>query len=134
MYNIETRKINIPFTNFIAGTVISPSQMNTNFDEVEYCFNELYEDLSAFVGDVYTKLQADSNISGAINSLRDELNANINTVDVDLTASINNTYNSFLRITDSEILGVLTEVPIEVPVATYITSEQITNILEGITI
>ena len=38
------RKITIPYSNFMSNSQISANQMNLNFDEIEYVFNDLFED------------------------------------------------------------------------------------------
>lgn len=38
------RKITIPYGNFMSNSQISAKQMNLNFDEIEYVFNDLFED------------------------------------------------------------------------------------------
>ena len=52
-----TKNIIIPFPNFQQNTIISPTQMNDNFEEIEYAYNNLID-----------------NHNGAIQNLEDALN------------------------------------------------------------
>ena len=38
-----TKNIVIPFPNFQENTIISPTQMNDNFEEIEYAYNNLID-------------------------------------------------------------------------------------------
>ena len=38
-----TKNIIIPFPNFQQNTIISPTQMNDNFEEIEYAYNNLID-------------------------------------------------------------------------------------------
>ena len=38
-----TKNIIIPFPNFQQNTIISPTQMNDNFEEIEYTYNNLID-------------------------------------------------------------------------------------------
>ena len=52
-----TKNVIIPFPNFQQNTIISPTQMNDNFEEIEYAYNNLID-----------------NHNGAIQNLEDALN------------------------------------------------------------
>ena len=52
-----TKNIIIPFPNFQQNTIISPTQMNDNFEEIEYAYNNLID-----------------NHNGALQNLEDALN------------------------------------------------------------
>lgn len=61
------RKIKIPYSNFMNNSPISSSQINLNFDEIEYVFNDMYEDYigykqfmrSEFVGAIDDEIVGD---------------------------------------------------------------------------
>lgn len=55
-----TKSVIVPFPNFQQNTIISPTQMNDNFEEIEYAYNNLID-----------------NHNGAIQSLQDALNESI---------------------------------------------------------
>ena len=38
-----TKNVIIPFPNFQQNTIISPTQMNDNFEEIEYAYNNLID-------------------------------------------------------------------------------------------
>ena len=52
-----TKNVIVPFPNFQQNTIISPTQMNDNFEEIEYAYNNLID-----------------NHNGAIQNLQDALN------------------------------------------------------------
>lgn len=54
------RKIKIPYSNFMNNSPISSNQINLNFDEVEYVFNDMFEDYIDY------KQYMDSEFVGAI--------------------------------------------------------------------
>ena len=64
------RKIKIPYSNFMNNSPISSNQINLNFDEIEYVFNDMYEDYigykqfmrSEFVGAIDDELNSHSYI------------------------------------------------------------------------
>lgn len=41
-----TKNIIIPFPNFQENTIISPTQINDNFEEIEHAYNELVDVLN----------------------------------------------------------------------------------------
>ena len=53
-----TKNIIIPFPNFQQNTIISPTQMNDNFEEIEHAYNTLID-----------------NHNGAINRLEEAINS-----------------------------------------------------------
>ena len=59
-----TKNIIIPFPNFQPNTIISPTQINDNFEEIEYAYNNLI--------DLH---------NGAISKVEDSINRSVETID-----------------------------------------------------
>lgn len=93
------RKMLIPFKNFLKGTVISPTQMNDNLQEVEYTFNALYDDHTKLKQDTYTKDEVDNlqtNTDGKLAKM-------IEDVHTDNEQSTTNSYEAMQNLTDVEV-------------------------------
>lgn len=74
-----TKNIIIPFPNFQQNTIISPTQMNDNFEEIEYAYNNLIDNHNGAI----TKM--DEALNGFISDNHDmvnEFNNKINDVNV----------------------------------------------------
>ena len=54
-----TKNVIIPFPNFQQNTIISPTQMNDNFEEIEYAYNNLIDNHNGAI----------QNLENAINSI-----------------------------------------------------------------
>ena len=123
------RKISTPYTNFQPSTKILSEQFNTNFDEVEYCFNQLYDDYALYKTNVYLKTEVDANILTSVTNAKTEVATNLTNEITDVNTSIDNLYLSNVRITDNEIASILTEIPADYELIEYITTEQILSII-----
>lgn len=58
-----TKNIIIPFPNFQQNTIISPTQMNDNFEEIEYAYNNLIDNHNGAIQkleDAWDELEEDS--------------------------------------------------------------------------
>ena len=51
-----TKNIIIPFPNFQQNTIISPTQMNDNFEEIEYAYNNLIDNHNGAITKVNTEI------------------------------------------------------------------------------
>ena len=108
------RKMAIPFKNFLKNTIISSSQMNDNLSEIEYCHNNLHEEVSTVKSTTYTKTESDkllnnldtklvttkgnletsilnnaNTLNSKIDTTKNELNSTINSVNTTLDSKIN---------------------------------------------
>ena len=129
------RKMVIPYSNFLPGTKILAEHFNTNFDEVEFVFNNLYEDHIAFkasISDDYIN-------SDEINELYYTDSITSNEVDVVLDEFVFTDYETGYALDDeiTDILsdtphqGVLTEFLANSIRASFITDEEIENIVRS---
>lgn len=53
-----TKNIIIPFPNFQQNTIISPTQMNDNFEEIEYAYNNLIDNHNGAIQNVEAAIKA----------------------------------------------------------------------------
>lgn len=145
------RKIDIPYSNFLQGTIITADHFNTNFDEVEHCFNQLYEEYVARVNDTYNREEVDNTLNNAINTLSTILNNKFDGItdelfleDSNIYSSIANlsnemfiqdnaVYSSMVRLTDAEINDVVHDGTMVEYTTGFITKEQIIQIIGGTT-
>lgn len=107
------RKMAIPFKNFLKNTIISSSQMNDNLSEIEYCHNNLHEEVSTVKSTTYTKTESDkllNNLDTKLVTTKGNLEAsilnNVNTLNskIDTTKNeLNSTINSVNTTLDSKI-------------------------------
>lgn len=115
------RRIVIPYSDFQTNTKILAQSFNTNFDEVEYCFNELYEDYVARKLDTYSRTEVDTKVLNDINNAKtliatnlqnakDELNTIISNNYLDVGVSLDALYNSVGSIAELEITNIVNEV------------------------
>lgn len=111
---MSLRKMAIPFKNFLKNTIISSSQMNDNLSEIEYCHNNLHEEVSTVKSTTYTKTESDkllnnldtklvttkgnletsilnnvNTLNSKIDTTKNELNSTINSVNTTLDSKIN---------------------------------------------
>lgn len=61
-----TKNIIIPFPNFQPNTIISPTQINDNFEEIEYAYNNLIDNHNGAVAKIQEVLDSISTNSGDI--------------------------------------------------------------------
>ena len=61
-----TKNIIIPFPNFQPNTIISPTQINDNFEEIEYAYNNLIDNHNGAVTKIQKVLDSISTNSGDI--------------------------------------------------------------------
>ena len=70
-----TKNIIIPFPNFQPNTIISPTQMNDNFEEIEYAYNNLIDNHNSAISKVEDSLnrsdEAIDRVQGVENDLQD---------------------------------------------------------------
>ena len=107
------RKMAIPFKNFLKNTIISSSQMNDNLSEIEYCHNNLHEEVSTVKSTTYTKTESDkllNNLDTKLVTTKGNLETsilnNVNTLNskIDTTKNeLNSTINSINTTLDSKI-------------------------------
>lgn len=74
-----TKNIIIPFPNFQQNTIISPTQMNDNFEEIEYAYNNLIDNHNGAL------LKMQEALNGFIsdnNDMVNEFNNKINDINV----------------------------------------------------
>ena len=112
------RKMAIPFKNFLKNTIISSSQMNDNLSEIEYCHNNLHEEVSTVKSTTYTKTESDkllNNLDTKLVTTKGNLETsilnNVNTLNskIDTTKNeLNSTINSVNTTLDSKINSVNT--------------------------
>ena len=115
---MSLRKMAIPFKNFLKNTIISSSQMNDNLSEIEYCHNNLHEEVSTVKSTTYTKTESDkllNNLDTKLVTTKGNLEAsilnNVNTLNskIDTTKNeLNSTINSVNTTLDSKINSVNT--------------------------
>lgn len=118
------RKITIPYSNFMSNSQISANQMNLNFDEIEYVFNDLFEDYVEYKKFIDTEF---------VSSFTDE--------EVDSVIA-NNVFYDYQTgyATDDEIANILSDVADPSTVGemyansvrgVFITTEEINRIVRG---
>lgn len=122
------RKIIIPYTNFLPNTTISAEHFNTNFDEIEYVFNQLYDDYLAYKDNTYTKEEVDEHVSKEDLKLQKIIEDN--KLDNELTTQ--NAYNAFIALLDSDISDISMSGSLNPTSTGYITDEQIQAIVGGV--
>ena len=70
-----TKNIIIPFPNFQPNTIISPTQINDNFEEIEYAYNNLIDNHNGAISKVEDSLnrsdEAIDRVQGVENDLQD---------------------------------------------------------------
>ena len=112
------RKVLIPYSDFQANTKILSQSLNTNFDELEYCFNQLYDDYVLYKTNTYLKTDVDAKVLNDINTAKTEIALDLtnatNTLSADTLAryndniiSIDNCYASTKAITALEITQII---------------------------
>lgn len=118
------RKITIPYTNFMSNSQISANQMNLNFDEIEYVFNDLFEDyveFKKFIDNDFVSSLFDEEIDGVIdNNVHFAYNVGYATDDeiADILSDVSN----------QEIVGELYANSVR---GVFITEEEIYNIVRS---
>lgn len=119
------RKMLIPFKNFLKGTVISPTQMNDNLQEVEYTFNALYDDHSDLKKNTYTKDEVDNlqtNTDGKLAKMIEDSHADNEQTSV-------NVYGAMENLSDSEVSDIAGGGMLNTNTDGFITDEDIMEIL-----
>lgn len=129
------RKMVIPYSNFLPGTKILAEHFNTNFDEVEFVFNNLYEDHVAFKA----LISSDYINSNEINELYYTDSITSSEVDVVLGEFAFTDYETGYAL-DDEIMDILSDTPHHSILtellansirASFITDEEIENIVRS---
>ena len=78
-----TKDIIIPFPNFQENTIISPVQINDNFEEIEYAYNNLIDNHNGAISKIEDAIKSiplreeligDCNIGGRVERLENTLN------------------------------------------------------------
>ena len=92
------RKMAIPFKNFLKNTIISSSQMNDNLSEIEYCHNNLHEEVNTVKSTTYTKTESDK----FLNNLDTKLVATKGNLETSILNNVN-TLNSKIDTTKNEL-------------------------------
>ena len=76
-----TKNIIIPFPNFQPNTIISPTQINDNFEEIEYAYNNLIDNHNGAIANIQTALDnVDENVGNVINSENTRIENELNRV------------------------------------------------------
>ena len=70
-----TKNIIIPFPNFQQNTVISPVQMNDNFEEIEYAYNNLIDNHNGAI----------KNVENSINTMTKVIDDKIEGIDIEMS-------------------------------------------------
>lgn len=126
------RKIVIPYTNFLPNTTISAEHFNTNFDEIEYVFNQLYDDYIQLKSDTYSKSEVDNIVESSVSEQDKITNDKFDKLIEDLYLQDDLLYSSIFNISAQEIDEILHETTFGEYSTGFITDEQIEQILGGV--
>ena len=93
-----TKNIIIPFPNFQQNTVISPVQMNDNFEEIEYAYNNLIDNHNGAI----------KNVENSINTMTKVIDDKIESIDIEMSNMVQDYTDDEIEVDFSSSVNVKT--------------------------